>query len=65
MIAYLLLRIAARSNCIKMPALRLAELVGQLLFARRALATIDKPPPINPSRSKCTKIPSQMEFCYG
>jgi hypothetical protein len=65
MIAYLLLRIAARANCINMPALRLAELVGQLLFTRRALASIDKPPPINPSRSKCRIAPNQMEFCYG
>jgi putative transposase len=65
MIAYLLLRIGARSNCIKMPALRLAELVGQLLFSRRTLATIDKPPPINPGRRKSTASSNQMEFCYG
>jgi IS4 transposase len=65
MIAYLLLRIAARTNCIKMLPLRLAELVGQLLFTRRALATIDKPPPINPSRRQSCKIPGQIEFCYG
>jgi putative transposase len=65
MIAYLLLRIGARGNYIKMPALRLAELVGQLLFSRRTLATIDKPPPINPSRRKSTTFSNQMEFCYG
>jgi putative transposase len=65
MIAYLLLRIGARGNHIKMPALRLAELVGQLLFSRRTLATIDKPPPINPSRRKLTTFSNQMEFCYG
>ncbi|MCA1402892.1 IS4 family transposase [Bradyrhizobium sp. BRP56] len=65
MIAYLLLRIAARANCIKMLPLRLAELVGQLLFTRRALATIDQPPPINPSHRKCRTSPNQMEFCYG
>ena len=41
------------------------ELVGQLLFARRALATIDKPPPINPSHRKSTTFSNQMEFCYG
>ena len=64
MIAYLLLRIAARANCIKMLPLRLAELVGQLLFTRRPLATIDKPPPINPSRSIRRTSPNQMEFCY-
>jgi putative transposase len=65
MIAYLLLRIAARVNGIKMLPLRLAELVSQLLFTRRALAAIEKPPPFNPSRPKCRKSPNQMEFCYG
>jgi putative transposase len=65
MIAYMLLRIAARANCIKMLPLRLAELVGQLLFTRRALATIDKPPPINPSRSKSRTSPNQIAFDYA
>jgi putative transposase len=65
MIAYLLLRIAARANSIKMMPLRLAELVGQLLFTRRSLASIDKPPPINPSCRQCRTIPNQMEFCYA
>lgn len=65
MIAYLLLRIAARANCIKMLPLRLAELVGQLLFTRRALATIDKPPPINPSQRKPSTSSNQIEFCYA
>ena len=65
MIAYLLLRIAARVNCIKMLPLRLTELVGQLLFTRRTIAAIDKPPPINPSRRKSRTSPNQMEFCYA
>jgi IS4 transposase len=65
MIAYLLLRIAARINCIKMLPLRLTELVGQLLFTRRALATIEKPPPINPCRRKCRTSPNQIEFSYA
>ena len=65
MITYLLLRIAARANHIKMPPLRLAELVCQLLFTRRSLAAIDKPPPVNPSRRKPRNSPNQMEFCYG
>jgi IS4 transposase len=65
MIAHLLLRIAARANRIKMLPLRLAELVGQLLFSRRALATIDKPPPVNPGRNKFRTAPDQIEFCYG
>jgi len=63
MIAYLLLRFAARVNCTKMPHLRLSELVSQFLFTRRSLATIDKPPPVNPSRRRTS--PNQMEFCYA
>jgi IS4 transposase len=65
MIAYLLLRIATRVNYIKMPSLRLAELVSQLLFTRRTLAKIDHPPPIHPSRRKSITSSSQIEFCYG
>jgi IS4 transposase len=65
MIAYLLLRIAARSNCVKMLPLRFAELVSQFLFTRRSLTTIENPPPINPSRRKCKTSPDQMELCYG
>ena len=64
MIAYLLLRIAAQANCIKMLPIRLAELVGQLLFTRRSLATIEKPPPVNPSRPKPGTSLNQIEFCY-
>jgi putative transposase len=65
MIAYLLLRIAARLNAVKMPPLRLAELVSQLLFTRRTIAQIDKPPPINPSQRRQRCCPNQLEFCYA
>jgi len=65
MIAYLLLRIAARANCIKMLPLRLAELVSQFLFTRRSIAAIDKPPPVNPSRPRARNSPNQIEFCYA
>jgi putative transposase len=65
MIAYLLLRIAARLNSLTMPALRLAELVGQLLFARRPIAKIDKSPPANPRKPQPASSPNQLEFCYG
>jgi putative transposase len=64
MIAYLLLRIAARANCITMLPLRLAELVSQLLFTRRPIAAIDKPPPVNPSRPRHRNSSNQLEFCY-
>jgi IS4 transposase len=65
MIAYLLLRIAARVNCVKMPALRLAELICQRLFMRRPIAEIDKPPPVNPSTRQPKFSPDQMAFCYA
>jgi putative transposase len=65
MIAYLLLRIAARINCITMLPLRLAEFVRQFLFTRRSIATITKPPPINPSNRQSRTSPNQFEFCYG
>jgi IS4 transposase len=65
MIAYLLLRIAARVNCVKMPILRLAELVSQFLFTRRQIAQIDKPPPVNPSKCKPRFSPDQLELCYA
>jgi IS4 transposase len=65
MIAYLLLRIMARLHGLKMPALRLAELVGQFLFTRKPLANIDKPPPVNPSKPKPRFSPDQLELCYA
>jgi putative transposase len=65
MIAYLLLRIAARINHVTMPALRLAEHICQFLFTRRAIAQIDKPPPVNPSKRQIKLSPSQLELCYG
>ena len=65
MIAYLLLRIAARLHRLAMPALRLAELVCQRLFLRRPLAEIDKPPSVNPSRRQLNLSLNQLEFCYA
>ena len=65
MIAYLLLRIAARVHRITMLPLRLAELVRQFLFTRRAIATITEPPPTNPSKRQLRTSPDQFEFCYG
>ena len=65
LIAYLLLRIVARLNSLRLPALRLAELVCQFLFARKHLATIDKPPCINLKKSQQKASPHQLEFCYA
>lgn len=64
MIAYLLLRIAARLNSLHLPALRLAELICQFLFARRPIAKIDKPPPLNPRTAQPRFSPNQLQFCY-
>ena len=64
MIAYLLLRIAARTNCITMLPLRFAELVRQFLFTRRSIAAIDKPPPVNPSGRKSSSS-DQIGFCFA
>src|SRR5712672_148892 len=65
MIAYVLLRIAARLHRLTMPALRLAELVCQRLFLRRPVAEIDKPPPCNPSKPQLKHSPNQLEFRYA
>lgn len=62
-IAYLLLRIAARQSRLTMPAIRFAELVANALFARKALARIDRPPEANPSRPPID--PNQLQFCYA
>lgn len=65
LIAYLLLRIAARVHRIAMLPIRLAQLVSQFLFSRRTLAQIDKPPPLNSSKRKERTCPDQMEFGYA
>lgn len=64
MIAYLLLRIAARTNGVAILPLRFAELVRQFLFTRRPIATITKPPPVNASHAKPRSCLEQLEFCY-
>jgi IS4 transposase len=64
MIAYLLLRIAARIHGVKMPALRLVELVAHCLFVRKSVAQIHKPPPVNPSKPMPRLSPDQMMLCY-
>jgi IS4 transposase len=64
MIAYALLRIAARACRITIPILRFTELVTQCLFERRRIDAIDRPPPINPSRRKDRTSPDQIGFAY-
>jgi putative transposase len=65
MIAYLLLRIAARLNGLTMLPLRFAELVSQRLFMRQPIVDIHKPPPVNPAKPKPRCSPDQLAFVYG
>jgi putative transposase len=65
MIAYALLRIAARMRGVTIPILRFTELVARCLFDRRKIETIDKPPPVNPSRRKDRSSPDQIAFTYA
>ena len=64
MIAYVLLRIAARQSRTKMPAIRFAELVCDRLFMRKIIAQIDKPPEVHPSKARQRLSPNQLELCY-
>jgi IS4 transposase len=65
MIAYLLLRIAARHCRLNIPAIRFAELVGARLFTRTSIAEIDKPNRSNPSNAVTKFQPNQMAFNYA
>lgn len=64
MIAYLLLRIAARVHGVTISVLRFTQLVSQFLFVRKPIALIDKPPPVNASKPKPKFAPDQLWFCY-
>ncbi|AZO33434.1 IS4 family transposase [Mesorhizobium sp. M2A.F.Ca.ET.037.01.1.1] len=64
MIAYALLRIAARAYRVALPILRFTDLVTRCLFERRHIAAIDKPPPVNPSRRYPRCSPDQMSLDY-
>ena len=64
MIAYILLRLAARAVNTQLDTLRFSELVSVFLFVRRRLAAIEKPPPINPSQKRDRSNPNQIAFCY-
>jgi putative transposase len=63
MIAFLLLRLAARLHRIGLPAIRFAELVAACLFVRKPLANIHKPPPVNPARRQLPDA-NQLSFAY-
>jgi IS4 transposase len=65
MIAFVLLAIARRRNAVTLSARRFAELVCAFIHTRRAIAAIDKPPPINPARRKSPANTNQTEFQYA
>jgi putative transposase len=65
MIAYVLLRIAARQSYLHIPAIRFAELIAARLFSRFAVADIDKPNRSNPARAAPHHCPNQMAFDYA
>jgi putative transposase len=65
MIAYLLLRIAARESRLTMPPIRFAELTRACIFTRKSIARIDRPPDVHPSKPASRISPNQMEFCYA
>jgi len=65
MIAFALLRIAARRHRVNIPPIRLAQLVAACLFVRKPFAKIDKPPPVNPSKPKPKTDPRQGEMLYA
>ena len=65
MIAYALLRIAARRHGVKLSILRFTDLVACCLFERRHLGAIQKPPPVNPSRRQYPNSDHQLSFGYA
>ena len=64
MIAYALLRLAAKTRKVPHSILRYTDLVRKFLFERRHLSAIEKPPAVNPNRKKNKSSPDQMAFCY-
>ena len=65
MIAYILVRLASKAARTSFDILRFTELVGQFLFARRRLAAIHEPPPVNPSVRRDRTDPNQLAFGYA
>jgi putative transposase len=65
MIAYVLLRLAARQARARMPAIRFADLVQSCLFVRKPLAHLDKPPDPDTHPSRPLTSPDQLNFGYA
>ncbi len=65
MIAYVLVRLAARRHHVTMPILRFLNLVNRCLLQRRDIANIEAPPPVNPGRRHHKPNPAQLAFAYA
>lgn len=65
MIAYVLLAIARRLSTRTLSPSRFRELVAAFIHTRRSIATIEKPPPVNPNRRRTPPNPDQIEFLYA
>ncbi len=65
MIALVLIAIARKLNHPRLSPRRFAELISTFIHARRHLASIDKPPPINPSRTGQSSNSTQVEIQYA
>jgi putative transposase len=63
MIAFLLLRIAARQSRTKLAPIRFAGLVRRCLFTRKPLVRLDRPPD-NPSKPKVKTAEGQLELAH-
>jgi putative transposase len=65
MIAYALLRIAARTHAVTLDILRFTDLVVQCLFERRSLPSIGQPPPVHASKKTQRTSTSQLSLPYA
>jgi len=63
-IAYALLRLAARTHKVVHPILRFTSLVRAFLLERRDIAAIERPRPTNPGHKINKSSPNQMSFSY-
>jgi putative transposase len=64
-IAYALLRLAARTHKVVHPILRFTDLVRAFLLERRDIAAIERPPLTNPRHKIERSSPNQMSFSYA
>jgi putative transposase len=65
MIAYLLLRLAARENLVKIPIIRFAGLVAARIFMRASIPNIDKPPDTHLAMAKPKHSLDQWQLQYA